>query len=254
MRNNRNPGANGNVAASRFISTALLVLVLSGCASTQSSKDPAASFNAPKPSPSLKTLSLPEAGPQPASLAPTGSLWAPASGSIFADLKAAKVGDIVTITVSETSAGSKASATSNSKAQSFTGSLTFGGVGIGSGVSSPKGGLSIGPYNGAFNKTFAGTGATTQTDSMTAYMTATVIDVLPSGNFLIRGSRWTKVNDELQQIVLEGVIRPADINTNNTVLSQNVAEAKIYLLGKGPVTQYQKPGWLGRVWDFVSPF
>ncbi|MFZ0946280.1 MAG: flagellar basal body L-ring protein FlgH, partial [Syntrophobacteraceae bacterium] len=64
----------------------------------------------------------------------------------------------------------------------------------------------------------------------------------------------TKVNDDLQQIVLEGVVRPADINTNNTVLSQNVAEAKIYMLGKGPVTQYSKPGWLGQVFDFISPF
>ena len=254
MRNNRNPGANGKVTAIRFISTALLVLILSGCAAMQSGKDPAASFNTPKQVWSPKSLPLPEAGPQPASLAPTGSLWAPGSGSLFADLKASKVGDIVTITVSETSTGSKASTTSNSKAQNFTGSLTFGGVGYGAGVSNPQGALSVGPYNGAFNKTFAGSGATSQADSMTAYMTATVIDVLPSGNFLIRGSRWTKVNDELQQIVLEGVIRPADINTNNTVLSQNVAEAKIYLLGKGPVTQYQKPGWLGQFWDFISPF
>ena len=253
MRNNRNHGANGNAAAIRFVSAALLVLILSGCAAMQPNKAPASPLTAPKPvfSPPVP---LPEAGPQPASLAPTGSLWAPSSGSLFADLKASKVGDIVTITVSETSAASKASATTNSKAQNFTGSFTFGGVGVGSNVNNPKGGLSIGPYNGSFSKTFAGNGATSQTDSMTTYMTATVVDILPSGNFVIRGSRWTKVNDELQQIVLEGVIRPADINSNNTVLSQNVAEAKIFLLGKGPVTQYQKPGWLGQLWDFVSPF
>ncbi len=253
MRNNRNPVAIGNTAAIRFVSAALLVLILSGCAAMQPNKAPASPLTPPKPVLS-PVLPLPEAGPQPASLAPTGSLWAPSSGSLFADLKASKVGDIVTITVSETSAASKASATTNSKAQNFTGSFTFGGVGVGSNVSNPSGGLSFGPYNGAFNKTFAGSGATSQTDSMTAYMTATVVDVLPSGNFLIRGSRWTMVNDELQQIVLEGVIRPADINSNNTVLSQNVAEAKIFLLGKGPVTQYQKPGWLGQVWDFISPF
>jgi len=254
MRNNRNPRANGKVAAILFIAAALLVLILSGCATAQSSKDPAASFNAPKTVMSPKSLPLPDAGPQPASLAPTGSLWAPASGSLFADIKATKVGDIVTITVSESSTGSKATTTSNQKAQNFTGSLSFGGINYGSGTTNPKGAFSIAPYNGAFNKTFAGSGATSQTDTMTAYMTATVVDVLPSGNFLIRGSRWTKVNDELQQIVLEGVIRPADINTNNTVLSQNVAEAKIYLLGKGPVTQYSKPGWLGQVFDFISPF
>jgi flagellar L-ring protein precursor FlgH len=246
--------ANENKAAIRFISAALLAVILSGCASLQPKKDQSASFTPPQQMSSSKTIPLPDAGPQPASLAPTGSLWAPSSGSLFSDLKASKVGDIVTITVSETSAGSKASATTNAKSQNFSGNFTFGGVGVGSGVSSPKGAVSFGPYNGAFSKNFTGSGATSQTDTMTAYMTATVVDVLPSGNFLIRGSRWTKVNDELQQIVLEGVIRPADINTNNTVLSQNVAEAKIYLLGKGPVTQYQKPGWLGQLWDFVSPF
>jgi flagellar L-ring protein FlgH len=254
MRNNRNNGVNGNLAAIRFISAALLVLILSGCAGTKANKDPSSSLHAPQPVSSPKSLPLPEAGPRPSSLAPTGSLWAASSGSLFADLKASKVGDIVTITVSENSTGSKASATNASKAQNFTGSLSFGGVGVGAGVSKPTGALAVGPYNGSFTKTFGGTGATSQTDTMTAYMSATVIDVLPSGNFLIRGSRWTKVNDELQQIVLEGVIRPADINTNNTVLSQNVAEAKIYLLGKGPATQYQKPGWLGQVWDFISPF
>ena len=253
MRNNRNPGANGNATAMRFVTGAMLVLILSGCAAMQPNKAPASPVTAPKPVLS-PPLPLPEAGPQPASLAPTGSLWAPASGSLFADIKATKVGDIVTITVSESSTGSKATTTSNQKAQNFTGSLSFGGINYGSGTTNPKGAFSIAPYNGAFNKTFAGSGATSQTDTMTAYMTATVIDVLPSGNFLIRGSRWTKVNDELQQIVLEGVIRPADINTNNTVLSQNVAEAKIYLLGKGPVTQYSKPGWLGQVFDFISPF
>ena len=253
MRNNRNHGANGKAAVIRLSSAVLLVLILSGCAAMQPNKAPASPLTAPKPvfSPPVP---LPEAGPQPASLAPTGSLWAPSSGSLFADLKASKVGDIVTITVSETSAASKASATTNSKAQNFTGSFTFGGVGVGSNVNNPKGGVNIAPYNGSFSKSFAGNGATSQTDSMTTYMTATVVDILPSGNFLIRGSRWTKVNDELQQIVLEGVIRPADINSNNTVLSQNVAEAKIFLLGKGPVTQYQKPGWLGQLWDFVSPF
>ncbi len=256
MRNNRNPGANGNAAAIRFISAALLVLILSGCAGMKSNKDPAASFTPPKQVSSPRPLPLPEAGPQPASLAPTGSLWAPSSGSLFADVKASKIGDIVTITVSETSSGFQGVGDhKRRRPQNFTGIAHLCRGGVGSGVQQrPKGAFSFGPYNGAFNNSFNGSGATSQTDSMTAYMTATVIDVLPSGNLLIRGSRWTKVNDELQQIVLEGVVRPVDISRNNTVLSQNVAEAKIYLLGKGPVAQYQKPGWLGQLMDFLSPF
>ena len=200
---------------------------------------------------------MPEAGPPPTSLAPTGSLWAPADGSLFANVRAAKIGDILTITVSETSTASKQSTTQTDRAQNFTGSLTFAGVGAGNGsggVQAPKGAFSFGPYTGAFSRSFKGGGATSANDSMTAYMTATVVDVLPNGNLLIRGSRWTKVYDSLQQIVLEGVVRPVDISRNNTVLSQNVAEAKIFLIGKGPVASNQKPGWLGQIWDFVSPF
>ena len=235
----------------------ILVPILSGCASMQSKNDPAASFTPPKQVSSSRALPLPEAGPAPASLAPTGSLWAPASGSLFADVRAMKIGDILTITVSESSTASKQATTATDRAQNLQGSFTFAGVGAGSGgggVNSPKGAFSFGPYNGSFTRSFKGDGATSATDSMTAYMTATVVDVLPNGNLLIRGSRWTKVNDSLQQIVLEGVVRPVDISRNNTVLSQNVAEAKIFLTGKGPVAANQKPGWLGQIWDFISPF
>ena len=252
MRNNKSIGAAGNATASMFISAAVLGLILSGCAGMTSGKDPAASFTPPMKVSSSRPLPLPEAGPQPSSMASTGSIWAPSSGSLFADVRAAKIGDVVTITVSEISSASKASATQGQKATNYTGSLTF--AGLGSATNPTKGAFAFGPYTGAFTNSFNGSGATSQTDSMTAYMTATVIDVLPSGNLLIRGSCWTKVNDELQQIVLEGVVRPVDISRNNTVLSQNVAEAKIYLLGKGPVAHYQKPGWLHQLMDFLSPF
>ena len=129
------------------------------------------------------------------------------------------------------------------------------GLGLGAaGVKAPTGAVSFGPYNTSFNRTFTGTGSTSQAGSVTAYMTATVVSVLPNGNLVIRGTRWTKVNDELQQIVLEGVVRPVDISNTNTVLSQDVAEAKIFMLGKGPVAQYQKPGWLEQIWNVISPF
>jgi flagellar L-ring protein precursor FlgH len=236
----------------------LLVLgaALAGCATTANTvKTPPPAPVAHKVAPSVPPAPYPEAGPRPESMAPTGSLWAPTSGSLFADLKAAKVGDVVTITITEESSGSKAATTSASKDKTFSGQFTFSGAGLGaSGVANPKGAMSFGPYSGQFTHGFKGDGSTTKTDSMTASMTATVGAVLPNGNLLVRGSRWTKVNDEMQQLVLEGVVRPVDINRNNTVSSQNVAEAKIFLLGKGPVTQHQKPGWLGQVLDFLSPF
>lgn len=236
------------------LAAACLAAVLAGCATTKADKAAAPSVIPPVKQTSSSSIPYPEAGPQPSSLAPTGSLWAPASGSLFADLKAAKVGDVITITISEESKASKAATTTANRDKSFAGQFSFAGMGLGTTTPNPKYAATLGPYDGKFNNAFKGDGATTKTDSMTAYMTATVVDVLPNGNLLIRGSRWTKVNDEMQQLILEGVVRPIDINRNNSVLSQNVADAKIFLVGKGPVTQHQKPGWLGQILDFVAPF
>lgn len=236
----------------RILSAALLAWGLCGCVS-MNAKNP----TPPAPVPPQQTTRAPlppspEVG-QPASLAPTGSLWAPAGGSLFADLRASKVGDVVTITISEESKASKAATTIAGREKDFAGQFNFSGLAVGN-AAVPKGAVSFGPYEGKFTNSFNGNGSTTKTDSMSAYMTATVVDVLPNGNLLIRGSRWTKVNEEMQQIVLEGVVRPVDITRSNTVLSQHIAEAKIFLVGKGPVTQNQKPGWLGQLMDILMPF
>ncbi|MEJ5347454.1 MAG: flagellar basal body L-ring protein FlgH [Desulfosoma sp.] len=195
--------------------------------------------------------------PSPTELAqpkpvPTGSLWNARQESLFQDIKAHRVGDIVTIMVSEQSKASKEAATSTSRTRELKGEGNF------MGLSTPSQTI-LQPVNKTgyglnFDSTFTGKGSTKKADSMTAYMTATVTEILPNGNLVIRGSRWTKVNDELQQIVLEGVVRPMDITRDNTVLSQNIAEAKIFFVGKGPVSRHQKPGWLGQLLDTVLPF
>jgi flagellar L-ring protein precursor FlgH len=222
---------------------------LSACLATQIAAGPIAP---PPVTPSASPSPSPTYSSPPAARQVTGSLWGESSGSLFKDLKARQVGDIVTITVSEDSKGSKAATTETSRTKDFSGSLKF--AGTSAGTAPPVGAFSFGPYQGQFENKSAGDGTTTRTDSMSAYMTATVVEVLPNGNMFIRGSRWTKVNNDMQQIILEGVIRPNDITRNNTVLSQNIAEAKIFLVGKGPIAQHQKPGWLGQLWDLISPF
>ncbi len=233
----------------------LLCLALSGCVTTGSDKTPQGASMPPKQIAGAVQVPYPEAGPPPASLAPNGSLWPQASGSLFADLKATRIGDLITITISEESKGSKAATTSTSREKNSSGQFSFSGAGVGPSASSnASAAASFGPYSGKFSNSFKGDGSTSKTDSMSAYMTATVVDVLPNGNLIVRGSRWTKVNDELQQIILEGMVRPADISRNNSVNSQSVAEAKIFLVGKGPVTQHQKPGWLNQFVDLINPF
>jgi flagellar L-ring protein FlgH len=196
-------------------------------------------------------LALPAEGPYPDETLPTGSIWTPASVSMYQDLKARRVGDTLTITVSEKSDASKEASTKTGRYKDNSADFSFAGLAVGGQAlwKDVKTG-----YTGKFDNNFKGSGVTTKTDTMTAYMSATIIDVLPNGNLLIRGSRWTKVNEELQQIILEGIVRPVDINRNNEILSQRIADAKIFFVGKGPVSTQQRPGWLGQLFDIINPF
>lgn len=207
----------------------------------------AAAGTCPTPPP----LAMPSQGPGPDESPTTGSIWTPASTSFFQDLKAKRVGDVLTITVSEKSDASKEATTATGRKRDNSGDVNFSGLTVGS--KTVAGALKTG-YTAEFDNNFKGSGVTTKTDKMSAYMTATVVEIMPNGNLFIRGSRWTKVNEELQQIVLEGVVRPIDVNRNNEILSQKIGDAKIFFVGKGPVTTQQRPGWLGQLFDIVNPF
>jgi flagellar L-ring protein FlgH len=201
--------------------------------------------------PTIPPLALPAEGPRPDDSIPTGSIWTPYSVSMYQDLKAKRVGDVLIITVSEQSDASKQATTTTGRAKDNSADINFSGLTAGS--TTVLGPMKTG-YAGKFDNNFKGSGVTTKTDKMTAYMSATVIDVLPNGNLFIRGTRWTKVNDELQQMVLEGVVRPVDIDRSNQILSQKIADAKIFIAGKGPVSTQQRPGWLGQLFDIINPF
>ena len=230
-----------------------LTILLAGCATTPVIEPEPMPMPLSQAVPLLESIPPEQAPPPLPETAPTGSLWnnRQAMGSLYRDLKAHQVGDIVTIVVSEESQASKSSTTQTDRSGKLSGGVEF------PGITTPKGTVG-GPYGIdyglKYGKEFSGTGATSKSDSMMAYMTATVVQVLPNDNLVIRGSRWTKVNAEMQQIVLEGVVRPVDITRSNTILSQNIADAKIFFVGKGPLSKHQRPGWLGQVVDIVSPF
>lgn len=232
------------------------LLLAGGCATlsghVESPPSPIAMTPQPTtPAPLLHDTAVPSINPLPPR-APSGSLWSANGGSLYQDIKARNVGDILTIVVSEESRASKSAQTGTQRSKNFSGSASFGGLTAGD--QTLMGPATLGAYQGEFGMGFKGQGTTAKNDSMSAYMTATVVDILPNGNLFIRGSRWTKVNNEMQQIILEGVVRPNDVTRNNTILSQNIADAKIFFEGKGPLTQHQRPGWLLQLLDLVSPF
>ncbi|PIU30817.1 MAG: flagellar biosynthesis protein FlgH [Syntrophobacteraceae bacterium CG07_land_8_20_14_0_80_61_8] len=238
----------------RFVSTALMLVgVIWGCVTTPEQKP----LNYQDPvmyqteMPDSTSLQAPAPVEQASPVSTTGSLWAVRDSSPFVDLKAHAVGDLVTIMVSEEASASNKGDTAFGRESNYKGNAKFLGAKVGEDEKMKT--FEMG-YEGNMTKDFSGNGKTTKASSMTAYMTARVIRVLPEGNLVIRGSRWTKVNSEMQQIVLEGIVRPVDVTRNNTVLSQNIADAKIFFVGKGPVTRNQKPGWLGQAIEHVAPF
>ncbi|MGC8719796.1 MAG: flagellar basal body L-ring protein FlgH [Thermodesulforhabdaceae bacterium] len=254
---------NGGTGLSLGVALACLFIALaSGCATLDKHADvpdqaqltPPPQLSPPSPPATTPTLPNPPSAsiqqqPMPQ---PSGSIWTNQSGSLYQDIKARNVGDIVTITVSESADASEEATTETKRSHDWGGSISASNPAVAG--KNLLGGATALDYSAQFGRGNKGSGKTTRTNTVKAYMTATVVDVLPNGNLVIRGSRWVKVNDELHQIVLEGVIRPVDISRNNTVMSQNIADAKIFIVGKGPVSRQQRPGWLGQIIDLLFPF
>ncbi len=107
---------------------------------------------------------------------------------------------------------------------------------------------------GSAKSDFKGDGDTARTGRITGTITAKVVEVLPNGNLVIESRKEIIVNNEKEILVLRGIIRPDDISQNNTILSQYVADAQIYLVGEGTLGDKQSQGWLVRFLDKIWPF
>lgn len=98
---------------------------------------------------------------------------------------------------------------------------------------------------------FAGGGNINRTGQLVATMTVSIIDVSPSGLLHIEGEQLIRLNNEVQEIRLQGVVRPEDIADNNTVLSTRIGNANIEFVGKGLLTNAEKPGLITRVLKWI---
>ena len=167
-----------------------------------------------------------------------GSLW-PGETSrnmLFVDSKAKEVGDIVTILIRENSSATKSATTDATKDSSA--SVTTGGLfGLPSHLGIPNLfglGNSFDPSMSTTNSNeFSGSGTTTRVDDFTATMAATIVEVLPNGNFKVEGKRKVSLNNEAQNLTLSGIIRPQDIAFDNSISSSLIANARITYSGKG---------------------
>ena len=165
---------------------------------------------------------------------------------LFEDLKANRVGDILTVKLAERTNASKSSETSTSKATEATlANPTILGRPI-TNNGDPVFGGSLSGEN-----TFEGSGASSQSNSLAGDITVTVVDRHPNGNLVIRGEKWVTLNQGREFIQLSGIIRPTDIETDNTVLSTRIANAQITYSSKGVLASANKMGWAARFFNSV---
>jgi flagellar L-ring protein precursor FlgH len=188
-----------------------------------------------------------------------GSLWSDVSGvDLFPDSRARKVGDIVTVRIVEDPEAELNANTKTSRKSSINAStLKFLGYMQALAEKNPRLAQNPGTDNlisATLGMDFDGKGSSDRDGHVKAFIAAVVERVLPNGNLYINGKREIKVNNEMQFITISGIIRPEDISPTNEISSSYVASARILYAGKGPVADKQKPGWLGRVVDYVWPF
>jgi flagellar L-ring protein FlgH len=164
------------------------------------------------------------------------SLWKETNRSLFADRRAVKEGDVLTVLIYESTTASSRADTKTSKSDSAS---TKPGVG-------PL--LSLLPEWSVSGKTGSqASGSTTRTGTLVGKISVVVKEVLPNGNLKVEGSRTVGVNGEKEKIVLTGIVRPEDISPENTVASTAIAQAEIHYEGKGPVGSKQREGLLTKL-------
>lgn len=165
---------------------------------------------------------------------------------LFEDLKARRVGDILTVRLVERTTASKNSATAVTKATDVT--LANPTV-LGRPVTKDGVPLFDGSLNG--DSEFEGTGQSSQSNSLIGDITVTVIERLPNNNLRIRGEKWVHLNQGKEFIRLSGIIRPYDIETDNSVPSNKVADARIAYSSRGVMADANRMGIIARFFNSI---
>ncbi len=163
--------------------------------------------------------------------------------SLFSDHKARNVGDILTIFIIEFSEADNQNSTSTSKADNISLSADEG-----------TGVLSFLPdlgFGASTSNTFKGDGVTSRRGSLKGKMTATIVEILPNGNYQVEGKRIIELNQDKQEMTLSGIVRPRDIRADNTVFSYHIANANISYRGKGTINRASQVGLVRRILNFI---
>jgi flagellar L-ring protein precursor FlgH len=165
------------------------------------------------------------------------------SRSMFTDIKAFEVGDLITVIIAENSrASNKAKTTTEKKTEAGT----EGTAGLG-----PLDFIPLWGASGQDELKYDGKGQTEKSGSLQARMTVRVIAVLPNGDLAIEGNRVVIVNDDEETLFLSGIVRSRDISDANTIYSHQIANAQISSKSKGTTSTGNRPGFVTRILNWI---
>ena len=179
----------------------------------------------------------------------SGAIYQPARGlTLFDDVTARRVGDTVTIVLAERTQASKSASTDAQKDSSIdTGIPLLGGGTV------TLNGDEILSNEWETKQDFGGKGSSSQSNQLNGSITVTVAEVYPNGNLLVRGEKWLTLNQGEEFVQISGIIRPSDIERNNSVPSFKVADARITYSGAGAIADANRPGFLARFFMKLWP-
>ncbi len=249
----------------RFLSLTLLSLpllaALSACTATLDKLDAVGSppkfaeVESPTAKAGYEPMSWPLPETQPAPKQYANSLWQPGARAFFRDQRAARMGDILRVNIKFEDKAEL----DNSTDRSRTSSETLGAPSVFGlqntlfkrmpGNQDPASLLSV---DG--NASTKGDGSIKRKEKIETQVAALITQVLPNGNLVIEGKQEIRVNYELRELSVKGVVRPQDIKSDNTIDSSQIAEARINYGGRGQISEVQQPRWGTQVIEALSPF
>lgn len=180
------------------------------------------------------------------------SSWSEAGADLFRDARAMRVGDVITVKISikDRAIIDNSSNRSRESGMSLAQSMAYG---LKTDHYAAKGNGSL-EGSSKSDSSSAGKGGITRSESIELQVAAVVTDVLPNGHLVINGTQEVRVNFEVRELTVAGIVRPRDVSTDNVVSYERIAEARISYGGRGRITEVQQPPWGQQLLDALMPF
>jgi flagellar L-ring protein precursor FlgH len=232
-----------------------VVSVAGGCSSidrlSQIGETPKLSaIENPTAQPGYKPVQMPMPKPEAVSYN-ANSLWRNGSRSFFKDQRAHQIGDLLTVTVNITDQANFANETQRSRTVTEDSGIT---AFLGSNLLTGKTALPGRLLTADATANSDGKGSVQRQESLTTNIAAVVTQLLPNGNMVVEGKQEIRVNFEMRELIVAGIVRPEDIQSDNTIDSSKIAQARIAYGGHGQISDVQQPRYGQQVMDVLLPF